>query len=417
MTSELQAASIQEASIQATSIQATEQPPTDLLPLPPEQSGVWLPFQRDDDDDIYTYEGWRKYRDRDAPEKPPLISKDDYQSLDVDAQHDYDELRRLYTMRFPSINTPDLKQAHERMWGQLQSNLYSQPDSVKVGAMIDGYAGLGKTVIAKTFARRFERHLLKIARFATPKNRDEFIPVVHVTLKGQTTPKGLAQSICRFLAIGLRGRPSEQELIDAICVAVKKHNVLLFVIDDIHFLDPKYDHSKEITSHLKALMSLTGKTFLYVGIDCEKMGIFKDPGNNNPLASQTASRFIHQVVRPFEKNDKSWRVLLKSIEAHLFLLNHTPGTLEKLSGYLFKRTQGNLGSLMNLLQKGAFLAIGGHEKLDRAYLDQVQIDYRASIDEQKDRSDTSPRTGDTDPEKPNLKKSVRKEDHDQKGDR
>ena len=72
---------------------------------------------------------------------------------------------------------------------------------------------------------------------------------------------------------------------------------------------------------------------------------------------------------------------------------------------------------MNLLQKGAFLAIGGHEKLDRAYLDQVQIDYRASIDEQKDRSDTSPRTGDTDPEKPNLKKSVRKEDHDQKGDR
>ena len=410
MTSELQAADTQATSIQATIAQATEQPLIDFSPLPLETSGVWLPFQRDDDDDIYTYEGWRKYRDRVAPQRPALLPEDDYLFLDMDARHDYDELRRLYTMRFPSITTPDLRQAHDRMWDQLQSNLYSLPDVVKVGAMIDGYAGLGKTVIAKTFARRFERHLLKVARFTTPRDRDEFIPVVHVTLKGQTTPKGLAQSICRFLAIGLRGRPSEQELIDAICVAVKKHKVLLFVIDDIHFLDPKYEHSRDITSHLKALMSLTGKTFLYVGIDCEKMGIFRDPGNNNPLASQTATRFIHQVVRPFAKSDKTWRVLLKSIESHLILLNHTPGTLEKLSAYLFKRTQGNLGSLMNLLQKGAFLAIGGHEQLDRTYLDGVQIDYRASIDEQKDKSDTPTPTGDTD-----LRKQ--KKGPDQKGDR
>lgn len=347
-------------------------------------SGVWLPFQQDDDDDIYTYEGWRKYRDRVSPQKPDLLSEDEYTALDNDAQHEYDERRRLYIMRFPSITTPDLKLAHDRMWGQFQSNLYSPPDTVKVGAMIDGYAGLGKTIIAKTFARKFERAVLKTARFTTPRDRDEFIPVVHVTLKGNTTPKGLAQAICRYLAISLRGRPSEQELVDAIFVAVKKHNVLLFVFDDIHFLDPKHDHS-DITSHLKALMSLSGKTFLYVGIDCEKMGIFKDPGNNNPLASQTATRFVHQVVRPFRKNDKSWRVLLKSTEPHLILLNHTPGSLEKISGYLFKRTQGNLGSLMNLLQKGAFLAIGGHEGLDRPYLDGVQIDYRASIDELKSR--------------------------------
>jgi len=48
--------------IQVATEQMTEQQPLNLLP--PEKSGIWLPFQRDDDDDIYTYEGWRKYRDR-----------------------------------------------------------------------------------------------------------------------------------------------------------------------------------------------------------------------------------------------------------------------------------------------------------------------------------------------------------------
>lgn len=346
-------------------------------------SGVVLSFQHEDDDDIYTYEGWRKYRDRVPPEKPALLSEEDYAALDDDARFDYDEARRVYTMRFPSVTTPDLLLAHTRIWDQFLPNLYSHTDQIKPGAMIDGYAGLGKTIIAKTFARKFEKYVLRKAHFPTPGSRDEFIPVVHVTLKGHTTPKGLAQAICRFLAISLRGRPSEQELVDAICVAVKKHDVLLFVIDDIHFLEPRFEHSKEITSHLKALMSLTGRTFLYVGIDCEKMGIFRDPGNNNPDASQTASRFLHQVVRPFKKNDKHWRLLLRNIESHLVLLTHTPGTLEKQAGYLYRRTQGNLGSLMNLIQKGAFLAVGGHEQLDRGYLDTIQIDYRASIDELK----------------------------------
>ena len=344
-------------------------------------NGIHFPFRPDDDDVIYTAEGWRSYVDQEPPEKPELLSPEEYQGLSSAEQGQYDERRRLYTMRFGVLTTPDLKLAHDRIWAQLQSNLYLPAHAVKVGALLDGYAGLGKTTIAKTFARRFEKYLVKIATFDTPADRDLFIPVVHVTLKGLTTAKGLAEAICKYLGITLRGRASEQQLVEAICEAVRRHNILLFVIDDIHFLDHRMKQNSNIANHLKALMSLTGATFLYVGIDCEKLGIFRDPGNNNPLASQAASRFLHQVVRPYKQAGVGWRKLIVTLESHLVLLNHEAGTLERLDSYLFHRTKGNIGSLMNLVQKAAFGVIGKEERLDKAILMATQLDYKASLDD------------------------------------
>ena len=354
-------------------------------------SGVELPFRDDDDDNIYTYEGWRRYVDREPPVKPERLSPEVYAALTLDAKAQYNELRRKYTMRFGVLATSDLTQAHERIWKQLKSNLYLPADVIKVGAVLDGYAGLGKTTIAKTFARKFEKYVVKVGKFTTPEARNSFIPVVHVTLKGLTTSKGLAESICKFLGITSRGHNSEQQLLDAICDAVRRHKILLFVIDDIHFLNPRSKNNSNIVNHLKALMSITGATFLYVGIDCEKLGIFRDTDNGNLLASQIASRFQHQFMFPFRKTGGSWRRLVGSIEAHLVLLDHEPGTLERHERYLFRRTKGNIGSLMNLIQKAAFGAIGEEERLDKAILEVTQLDYRAS-------QETAPE-GPTPPEK------------------
>lgn len=343
-------------------------------------SGVELPFRDKDDDTIYTYEGWRRYVNHESPQQPELLSPETYAALPPKERAQYDQLRRIYTMRFGVLATPGLKVAHDRIWKQLESNLYLSADVVKTGALLDGYAGLGKTTIAKTFARKFEKYLISTARFTTPEARNSFIPVVHVTLKGLTTAKGLAESICKYLGITVRGRPSEQQLVDAICEAVRRHTILLFVIDDIHFLDQRQSQNSNIANHLKALMSLTGATFLYIGIDCEKLGIFRDPGNDNPLASQTAARFLHQVVKPFDKTGGSWRRLIRTVERHLVLLHHEPGTLVGLEGYLFRRTKGNIGSLMNLIQKAAFGAIGKEERLDTAILEATQLDYKASLE-------------------------------------
>lgn len=347
------------------------------------QSGIFLPFGRPDDDTIYTYEGWRRYVAQEPLQKPRKLTRTQYKQLSDNDRTSYDEARRRYSMQFGPITTPDLRMAHARMWAQLESNLYAPAHTVKVGAVLDGYAGLGKTTIAKTFARKVEWHVVKAATFTTPEARDLFIPVVHVTLKGHTTPRGLAHSICTYLGITLRGRPTEQQLVDAICEAVRRHRILLFVVDDIHFLDHRNRGGQDIADHLKALMSLTGCSFLYIGIDCEKMGIFRDHGNDNPLASQTAARFLHQLVRPFSRTDAGWRALIHAVEKHLVLLNHPRNSLVELEAYLFRRTQGNLGSFMNLIQKGAFNAIGNGERLDQRALDNVQLDFKASMDDKE----------------------------------
>jgi len=296
-------------------------------------------------------------------------------------------------MRFGVIATPDLTLAHDQMWEQLQSNLYLPTDVVKHGAVLDGYAGLGKTTIVKTFARKFEKHVVKLAEFTTPGARDSFIPVVHVTLKGLTTSKGLAESICKFLGITSRGHYGEQQLLDAICDAVRRHNILLFVIDDVHFLNPRSKNNSNIVNHLKALMSITGATFLYVGIDCEKLGIFMDSANGNLESSQLAVRCQHQFMRPFPKTGGNWRRLINAIEAHLVLLDHEPGTLERHEKYLFKRTKGNIGSLINLIRKAAFKAIGGGESLDKIILEATKLDYKASLETKLE--DPTPPEGET----------------------
>lgn len=355
-----------------------------VVTVPGGVNGVQLSFRDDNDDTIYTYEGWRHFVSHEPPEKPERLSTAEYQALSPEAREAYDELRRKYIMRFGALATPDLSRIHHQIWKQLMSNLYLRNDKVKVGAVIDGYAGLGKSTIAKTFARKFEKWVITKTTFATPAARNAFIPVVHVTLKGLTTARGLAESICKFLGITVRGRYTEQQLVDAICEAVRRHTVLLFVIDDIHFLDPRQKQNGNIGNHLKALMSLTGITFLYVGIDCEKLGIFRDQANNNMLASQTASRFTHQVVKPYTRADEGWRQLICSIEVHLVLLEHEQGSLERLDRILFSQTKGNIGSLMNLIQKAAFWAIGAEERVDRAVLKATQIDYKASREGQRD---------------------------------
>ena len=86
------------------------------------------------------------------------------------------------------------------------------------------------------------------------------------------------------------------------------------------------------------------------------------------------TRFMYQKVRPYTGADESWNRLIVTLESHLVLLKHEPGTLASLDAYLFERTSGHIGSLMRLVQKAACKAIGTTERLDRAILEHTRLD-------------------------------------------
>ena len=107
--------------------------------------------------DVFTVQGWRSYVNQEPPVKPLRLSMDEYQALDDAARAAYNERRRIYVMRLGVLPTPDLERIHDRFWAQFQSNLCLPGHVVKVGAVLDGDAGMGKTTIARTFAREVER--------------------------------------------------------------------------------------------------------------------------------------------------------------------------------------------------------------------------------------------------------------------
>ncbi len=202
-----------------------------------------------------------------------------------------------------------------------------------------------------------------------------------MTLGGDTTPRALNLAICEFLGLQLpRGHQTEAMLTHAIRDAVDRHRIFLIIVDDIHFLRP-YRHSKEvdkISDHLKGLMSMTGATFLYAGINCEDIGLFKDTRQPSSRGSQTGGRFIHCRVSPFEKDSQDWKKLIRTVEGNLVLLRHRPGSLARMHRYLYNRTQGSIGSLMTLVQTAAVEAIGTSEALTKALLDDTLLDYNAN---------------------------------------
>ncbi|MGX9687364.1 ATP-binding protein [Deinococcus wulumuqiensis] len=342
--------------------------------LPGDGPGGQMPEQG-----IYTYEGWRQYVAAPTLERPVLPTLEEYRAMNAAQREAIDRERRRYVMGFGPLSTPAMQRVSEVLKKQLRVNLHVPADQVKVGVVIDGLASHGKTTIAKTVARQFERMIREKASFRDDRARDAFIPVVHVTLHPKMTPKSMAWEICHFLNVPVRGRETEQQLVSAIHEAVARHRILLFVIDDIHFLKGRSREGQELSDFLKSLMSRTGATFLYVGIDVESMGIMQDRGAVSLASSQTAARFVLQKVWPFEKEDRMWRVLLRDVEEHLCLLDQVPGTLEKCYRLIYNRTGGSIGTLMNLLRNAAEGAIGRTERITADDLRSVSLDYAASV--------------------------------------
>ena len=337
-------------------------------------SGPDQPFLPESAGDIYTFRSWRRYVNQEPPVKPSRLNMDEYEALDDAERTAYDERRRLHIMHFGVLPTPDLTLNHDHLWNQFRVNFYSPEHTVKVGAVLDGDSGLGKTTIAKTLARRIEKYLMKVAAFNTPEDRGRFIPVVHVTLRASWTPRDLTEAICNYLDITLRGRRNVKQLMNIVCEAVHRHSVVLFVIDDVHFLDHQGKQNNAMANFIEALMNLTGATFIYVGIDCERLELFQNPGDRFMRGKVITTRSMHLRVRPYTSADVSWNRLIVTLESHLVLLKHEPGTLAGLDDYLFERANGHIGSLMRLVQKAAFGAIGTTERLDIAILEHTRLD-------------------------------------------
>jgi hypothetical protein len=150
--------------------------------------------------------------------------------------------------------------------------------------------------------------------------------------------------------------------------------------------------NRDVNNLLKELANKIPATFVYAGIGCERSGLFSEGRAVKDLGlSQTSTRFMLLPLRSSEietaEGRKNWQSILRTLESKLYLHGAYDGMLcQDLVEYLYERSNGVMGSLTELLRRGAALAIKESkgkrpEVLTTSLLDRVRVDYYAQSSE------------------------------------
>lgn len=321
-------------------------------------------------------ESWRRYCDKPPRVQPERLTLTELRALGEDAREEYDESRYDWHPNMPFIKTPQLIEVH-RVLKLIANSNRQDSDRIRGVGAIDAFPGLGKTTIADTFGRSFDRR--EIRRHGPEIDAGHpRLPVFRVGISANTTLKSLNEKICQFYGHPAmkkdRNGYSADRLAGFALDCILSSETKLGIIDDVHFITPRRKDGQDVINHLKFLNSEFPVTFLFAGVDLVGRGFFSDP--------QTASRWTRLGVAPFEigtdEGRAEWQSLIKSTERQVVLAHARPGMLTRLADYLFARTSGHIGSFFSLVNRGACEAIqSGEEDITRDLLDDVPIDEEA----------------------------------------
>ena len=97
-------------------------------------------------------EGWRRYVDAPARQRPEPLTAGQLAALGGKAREEYDEARHDWHANFGILRTPQLAAVHDELEVIVTAGR-CDPDRVRGAAVIDALPGLGKTTAANSFAR------------------------------------------------------------------------------------------------------------------------------------------------------------------------------------------------------------------------------------------------------------------------
>lgn len=323
-------------------------------------------------------EGWRRWVDTPARVRPEALTSRQIARLGEEARTDYNDARHDWHANFGTIKTPQLAAIHDEL-DQIVATNRQDPDRVRGAAVIDALPGLGKTTIANTFAREFDRTQRRRHGELTEEGHER-LPVFRVGLTSKTTLRTLNRMICEFYGHPATDRASAAQLASFAVDCVLSCQTRIGIIDDLHFINPNRRDGVEVSNHLKWLANELPITFIYAGVGLAERGLFAEGlTGHNAVMAQTARRWTRLELPPFHVSDdasrRRWQSLLKATERQLILAKGHAGMLTDLSDYLFARSSGHIGSFITLITRGCYKSIRtGAEVLTEQLLDSIRID-------------------------------------------
>jgi Bacterial TniB protein len=329
-----------------------------------------------------TKEGWAKIVGATPRAQPERLSARQIQTLTSSAKSDYDRRRRDWHANMGVLRTPQLCALHENLWDILDSNV-QDGDRTKGAVAVEGLAGLGKSTAVEQFAK--ELHVREIADNGpmTDEGHERW-PVCRVTLSGHPTMRDLNVSLLHFFAHPGVHRGNAADFARRALDTFLACEVRLLIVDDIHFLQWRAADGVKVSNHLKFIANEFPVTLILVGVGLTEAGLFCEGRSmREAILAQTARRTTKFTLERFEVSSaegrKQWRAVLRAIEKRVVLTEHQQGTLAgELSGYLYERSSGYIGSLMTLINRATARAIRtGSEALTEDVLQETTIDVAA----------------------------------------
>lgn len=338
----------------------------------------------DDAHKVVDYEDWAQHvaeKPLARPERKLLVRRG--QMSDVE-RWAFDEHRIAFVAR-AVCNTPAMAEVNDQLMPLLRTNrlLGKVP---RAGIGLDGLGSYGKTTIVLELGRRWERslrerHHLPFDREVATPDGNRWIPVAFVTLSGETTERGVLESIADYFRIPERRRGAtnsdRQRAIVNVMVGARTE---LLIVDDFHHLKPRSKSYDAASEFLKTLVNQTSVTPVIAGVQLLEAGLFDEGGQS--LRTPTAGRIARVSVESYrltqEHEAYAWNGLVKDLESTIVLANQKAGDLVKLEMYLFQRTGGVVGSLARVLRIATTMAIEhGTERITKKLLDQITLDHAA----------------------------------------
>jgi hypothetical protein len=347
-------------------------------------SNPWAAWLRTHGTVSYTLsrkQGWDRFVHAAPRRSFDVLSRTDMAQLSAEELEDYNEARLVWNANLPTVRTQQLTAAYSII-DQVMASNRRDAASLRGSVVIDALPGLGKTTIATRYAREF--HLRQYRRDGPETTSGhQRLPVAFIPLSAGMTLKNLNQKLLEFYGHPAASRTSRAQLGSLAVDCVLSCETRLIVIDDLHFINFRHRNGSEVSNHLKWLANEMPVTFIFVGVGLEERKFF-DEGllGEDAIYAQTSRRATRCLVVPFTIRSTSgfraWVDLLKTLEAHIKLADARPGMLTDLAKPIYLRTQGNIASLTNLLDRACYQAItSGVETINADLIKHATIDNAA----------------------------------------
>lgn len=337
-----------------------------------------------------TKEAWIAFAAAERPDPPPRLTLRRYRDLSPSDRDAFDAERCRFHGSLGPYMVAQARRINADTEELLQANLHLPADRARPSGALDGDPFLGKTTLLRAIGRHYERARRAAAGMYTDEGH-EYLPVCHVALPKDSSIAGLNGKLATFMHLPERRKESQASLTRRIVDAMWKCETELVLIDDIHFAaGSRGRRAEDLNDHIKDLMNELAATFLVAGVALEEIRFFgegKTPSKQRQ--AQIGGRFRHFAVQPLDigtdEGLADWRALLSAVGRDLQLLGGRTRLDSKEMGlYLFGRSGGSIGHLMELIRIGAERAIKEERDpqaeprgLTIDLLEQIQIGYSA----------------------------------------